>query len=137
MILVTGATGQLGRHVVAQLRGRVDPTTIVAAARRPNDLADLAADGVVVRELDYDRPDTIAAALDGISQVLLISGSELGRRVAQHQAVIDGAAAACVEHVAYTSVLRADTSTGLKAFSGSCTTIRSARSSRSVRFNAR
>lgn len=111
MILVTGATGHLGRLVVEQLIARVDPSTVVATARRPDALADLAAQGVVVRELDYDRPETIATALAGVSQVLLVSGSEIGRRVPQHQAVIDAAVAAGVEHLAYTSVLRADTST--------------------------
>lgn len=111
MILVTASTGHLGRLVVDELRTRIEPSSIVAAARRPEALADLAAAGVIVRELDYDRPATIAAALEGVTQVLLISGSEIGRRVPQHQAVIDAAVAAGVDHVAYTSVLRADTST--------------------------
>lgn len=110
MILVTGATGHLGRLVIDQLRARVEPGTIVAAARRPEALADLAAAGVAVRGLDYDRPDTVASAVADVQQVLLISGSEIGRRVPQHRAVIDAAVAAGVEHLAYTSVLRADTS---------------------------
>jgi NAD(P)H dehydrogenase (quinone) len=111
MILITAATGHLGRLVVDHLRTQIDPATIVAAARRPDALADLAAHGVTVRELDYDRPDTIAAALAGVEQVLLVSGSEFGRRVPQHRAVIDAAVAAGVDHLAYTSVLRADSST--------------------------
>ena len=111
MILVTAATGHLGRLVLDQLRDHVDTSSIVATGRRPEALADLADAGYVVRELDYDRPDTIAAALDGVTQVLLISGSEIGRRVPQHQAVIDAAVAAGVAHIAYTSVLHADTST--------------------------
>lgn len=110
MILVTGTTGHLGRLVVDELRRTVDPATVVATARRPEALADLAAAGVTVRALDYDRPETVAAALAGVRQVLLVSSSELGRRVAQHGAVIDAAVAAGVEHVAYTSLLRADTS---------------------------
>lgn len=111
MILVTGSNGNLGRLVVAELTARVGAASVVAAARRPEALADLAEAGVTVRALDYDRPDTIAAALDGVAQVLLISGSAVGSRLAQHRAVIDGAVAAGVAHLAYTSVLRADTST--------------------------
>ena len=110
MILVTGSTGHLGRLVLDELRTKVDPSTIVATARRPEALADLAAEGVVVRELDYHEPDSVRAALTGVTQVLLISGSDIGRRVPQHQTVIDAAIAAGVEHLAYTSVLQADTS---------------------------
>ncbi len=110
MILVTGSTGHLGRLVVAELVERVGATSVVAGARRPDALADIAAQGVTVRELDYERPDTIAAALDGVTQVLLISASDTGVRVPQHRAVIDAAAATGVEHLAYTSILRADTS---------------------------
>ncbi len=110
MIVITGTSGHLGRLVVEQLAQQIDPAGIVATARSLDKIADLAELGVVVRELDYDRPDTIAAALDGASQVLLVSSSEIGRRVPQHTAVIEAAAAAGVEHVAYTSILRADTS---------------------------
>lgn len=111
MILVTATTGHLGRLVLDTLGAAVDPATVVAAARRPDALADRAEQGFVVRELDYDRADTIQRAMDGVTQVLLISGSDIGRRVPQHRAVIDAAAAAGVEHIAYTSVLRADTTT--------------------------
>jgi NAD(P)H dehydrogenase (quinone) len=110
MILITGTSGHLGRLVVQQLAARTDPSTIVATARSLDTIADLAALGAVTRELDYDRPDTIAAALDGVSQVLLVSSSEIGRRIPQHTAVIDAAASAGVEHIAYTSILRAGTS---------------------------
>ena len=110
MILVTGATGHLGRLVIDELRASLDPSTVVAAARRPDALGELAAEGVVVRELDYDRPDTVTAALDGVTQVLLVSSSEIGRRVDQHRVVVDAAVAAGVQHLAYTSLLRAATS---------------------------
>ncbi|MFC4854842.1 SDR family oxidoreductase [Actinophytocola glycyrrhizae] len=105
MIVVTGATGQLGRLVVAGLRER--GAAVVAGARNPSAAADL---GVEVRELDYDRPDTVDAALTGADQVLLISGSEAGRRVPQHTAVVDAAKRAGVRQLVYTSALHADTS---------------------------
>jgi NAD(P)H dehydrogenase (quinone) len=110
MILITGTSGHLGRLVVQHLAAHTDPATIVATARSLDKIADLAELGVTTRELDYDRPDTIAAALDGVTQVLLVSSSEIGRRLPQHTAVIDAAAAAGVEHIAYTSILRAATS---------------------------
>ena len=71
-----------------------------------DDLRDL---GVGVREADYDRPDTLRPALDGIERLLLVSGNEVGRRVEQHTAVVDAADAADVGFIVYTSILRADT----------------------------
>ncbi|GAB1511969.1 SDR family oxidoreductase [Actinophytocola sp. KF-1] len=102
MIVVTGATGQLGRLVVSGLRER--GAAVVAGARNAG--ADL---GVEVRELDYDRPETIAPALAGADQVLLISGNEPGKRVPQHTAVVDAAVRAGVRHLVYTSAPFADT----------------------------
>ncbi|MFN3216842.1 MAG: NmrA family NAD(P)-binding protein [Acidimicrobiales bacterium] len=111
MIVVTAASGNLGRLVVDELVTLAGSDQVVAAARSTDKLADLAERGVEVRHLDYDEPASIEAALEGAEQVLLISSSEIGRRVAQHGAVIDAAVAAGVEHLAYTSILRADTST--------------------------
>lgn len=109
MIVVTGATGQLGRLVVERLLDSVPPQEIVAAVRNPAKAGDLAARGVQVRVADYVRPDTLDAAFVGAEQLLLISSSENGQRVAQHRAVIDAAARAGVGLVAYTSILHADT----------------------------
>ncbi|KXK63283.1 NAD(P)-dependent oxidoreductase [Micromonospora rosaria] len=112
MIVVTGATGQLGRLVVADLLARgVEPGRLVAAVRSPEKAADLAARGVVVREADYDRPDTVQAALSDADRVLLISSNAVGQRLEQHRAVVEAASRAGVSLLAYTSVLRADTST--------------------------
>ncbi len=111
MIVVTGATGKLGRQVVLGLLEKVPASEIVAAVRTPDNAADLAALGVQVREADYTKPETLGAALAGADKVLLISGNDLGGdRVAQHQAVIDAAKNAGVKLLAYTSMLRADTS---------------------------
>lgn len=110
MYAVTGASGQLGRLVLQALIERVDPASIVALARDPARLADLAERGVTVRRFDYDAPETLAPALDGVERLLLISANEVGRRVPQHQAVIDAAKAAGVGFIAYTSILRADSS---------------------------
>lgn len=110
MIAVTGATGQLGRLVIDALLGRVPAGDIVALVRDPAKAADLAAKGVTVRRADYDEPETLASALAGIGRLLLISGNAIGRRLPQHRAVIEAAKAAGVPFIAYTSVLRADSS---------------------------
>ncbi|NQS86935.1 SDR family oxidoreductase [Pantoea allii] len=110
MIAVTGATGQLGRLVIETLRKKIAADHIVATVRSPAKAGDLAALGVVVREADYNKPETLAAAFKGVDKVLLISGSEVGQREAQHRAVIDAAKAAGVKFIAYTSLLHTDTS---------------------------
>ncbi len=110
MIVVTGASGQLGRLVIAALLRTVPAGEIVAAVRNPAKVADLAARGVQVRQADYDQPASLAAAFKGADKLLLISASEVGRRVPQHRAVIDAAKAAGVGLLAYTSILHADTS---------------------------
>lgn len=110
-IVVTGATGHLGRLVVTHLLADGVPAgSIVAAGRRTDTLADLAERGVRVATLDYGQPETIAAALEGAETVLLVSGSEVGQRVDQHRAVIEAAKAAGVRRLVYTSAPKADTS---------------------------
>lgn len=110
MIAVTGATGQLGRLVIQSLLSKVPAAGIVALARNPGKAADLAEQGVQVRQADYDQPATLEAALAGVDKLLLISSSELGRRLPQHRAVIDAAQRAGVKLLAYTSLLHADQS---------------------------
>ncbi|SFR83355.1 NAD(P)H dehydrogenase (quinone) [Agromyces sp. CF514] len=109
-ILVTAASGQLGRLVVDALLTRgAEPSSIVAGARDTSKLADVAARGVQTVELDYSKPETLAPALEGVDAVLLISGSEVGQRVPQHGNVIDAAKAAGVAKLVYTSAPKAST----------------------------
>jgi NAD(P)H dehydrogenase (quinone) len=108
MIVITGATGQLGRLVITELLKSVPSGQIVAAVRSPEKAADLAALGLQVRQADYDRPDTLVRAFQGAGKVLLISSNELGKRLPQHRAAIDAARAAGVPFLAYTSLLQAD-----------------------------
>lgn len=109
MIVVTGATGQLGRLVVKQLLSHGVPAArIVAAVRTPSKASDLAALGVAVREADYSRPQTLEPAFAGAERVLLISSNEMGQRGAQHKAVLEAAKKVEVRQLAYTSGLHAD-----------------------------
>ncbi|MEC9432622.1 MAG: NAD(P)H-binding protein [Pseudomonadota bacterium] len=111
MIVVTAAAGQLGRLAIDALVARGVPAgEIVAGVRTPAKAADLAARGVQLREADYDRPDSLAAAFAGAEKLLLISSPEIGRRAPQHRAAIAAAKAAGVGLVAYTSLLNAPTS---------------------------
>ncbi|MEV7775366.1 SDR family oxidoreductase [Kitasatospora sp. NPDC086791] len=103
MYVVTGATGQLGRLVVEGLLARVPASEVAVAVRSAEKAADLAALGVAVRVVDYDEPGTLAGAFAAGDRVLLISGSEVGRRIPQHRAVVDAARAAGVALLAYTS----------------------------------
>ncbi|MCY1018842.1 SDR family oxidoreductase [Pyxidicoccus sp. MSG2] len=108
MILVTAATGKLGRLVVEELLKKVPASQVAVAVRNPAKAGDFAARGVQVRQADYSRPETLGPALAGVEKVLLISSNEVGQRAAQHQAVIAAAKKAGVRLLAYTSILHAD-----------------------------
>ena len=110
-LVITGATGHLGRLVVESLLARgTAASDIVATGRNVDALSDLAAQGVAVAELDYARPETVAAVVKPGDTLLLVSGSEPGSRLPLHLATIDAAKAAGVARIVYTSVLGATTS---------------------------
>lgn len=104
---ITGATGQLGRLVVQKLKARIPASDIVALVRNRAKAGDL---GVATREADYDRPETLAPAMKGIDTLLMISASEIGKRLEQHHSVIEAAKKAGVKRIVYTSLLHADRS---------------------------
>jgi len=109
-IVITGATGQLGRLVIAELQRLAPQARLVGLVRNPTAAQDLALRGVELRTADYEDAAALRTALAGVDKVLLISSSQVGRRAAQHRNVIDAARAAGVKLLAYTSLLRADTS---------------------------
>ncbi|WP_329186576.1 SDR family oxidoreductase [Streptomyces sp. NBC_01428] len=103
-IVVTGATGHLGRHVVEQLLEKVPAEQITAVVRDEAKASDLAARGVRLAVADYNAPATFDGLFSAGDKVLLISGNEFDKgRVGQHQVVIDAAKAAGVALLAYTS----------------------------------
>jgi NAD(P)H dehydrogenase (quinone) len=107
---ITGAGGQLGRLVVQNLLEKVSPKDVVAVVRDTTKVEDLAGKGVEVRVAAYDDRQALEAALAGLDKVLLVSSSEVGRRVMQHRNVIDAAKVVAVPYVAYTSAPKATTS---------------------------
>ncbi len=111
LIAVTGATGHLGRLTLQALLDRGVPAgNLVALVRDPAKAADLAAQGIQVRQADYRQPDTLSAALNGVNRLLLVSSNDFDDRVGQHRHVIDAARDAGVDLIVYTSILNADRS---------------------------
>ena len=105
---ITGATGQLGRLVVENLKRKVAAENLVALVRTPEKASDL---GIETRAFDYEKPESLAGTLQGIDHLLLISGNEVGKRRQQHENVIKAAQQAGVKWIVYTSLLHADWST--------------------------
>jgi NAD(P)H dehydrogenase (quinone) len=107
-LLVTGAAGHLGRQVIEKLISRgVAPAQIIATSREPAKLEALAAQGVVLRKADYNDPASLPAAFAGADRMVLISTDALddkGTRLRQHLAAVEGAKAAGVKHIVYTSM---------------------------------
>ncbi|WP_084124085.1 SDR family oxidoreductase [Demequina sp. NBRC 110054] len=109
---VTGASGQLGRKIVQSLLDlHISPFDVIALARDTSKVEDLTDLGVRARTADYDQPETLGAALEGVDRLVLVSASEPGKRLPQHQAVITAAEAAGVQRLVYTSLLKADDTT--------------------------
>ncbi|SMB77884.1 SDR family oxidoreductase [Deinococcus hopiensis] len=109
MIAVTGATGHLGRLTLQALLQRgVPASNLVALVRNPEKAADLAAQGIQVRQADYHQPESLTAALQGVEKLLLVSTSDFHDRAGQHRNVVEAAKSAGVRLLAYTSILGAD-----------------------------
>jgi len=108
--IVIGATGHLGTLTIDSLLDRgIAPNDIVAAGRNADKLSALAERGVRTQPIDLSDPATLDGLFSPDDTVLLISGNELGRRVAQHGHAIDAAKTAGVERIIYTSAPKADT----------------------------
>ena len=103
-LLITGASGNLGRRAAELVLERDDRPELILVTRRPDAIADLAEPGATVRFGDFADPASLAAAFAGADRMLLISTDAFGdERVAQHRAAIDAAREVGVRHVAYTS----------------------------------
>ncbi|WP_421837274.1 SDR family oxidoreductase [Novosphingobium sp.] len=107
-IVITGASGNYGRGLTDRLIAAGRAADLILITRSPAKLADRVSQGCTVRYGDFDKPETLAEAVQGAEKMLLISGTRVGARVVQHKAAIDAAAAAGVKHIAYTSFIGID-----------------------------
>jgi NAD(P)H dehydrogenase (quinone) len=106
MISITGASGQLGRQIVAALKQRAPETALVAGTRKPSSISDLSDDGVRVVKADFDQPETLRAMFEGSRVAMIICGTApIDIRIRQHRVAIDAARAAGVERLVYTSFI--------------------------------
>jgi NAD(P)H dehydrogenase (quinone) len=107
-IAMTGAAGRYGRLATEKLIGQGRARDLILITRTPARLADCAQAGCEVRYGDFDRPESLRAALRGADKLMLISGTRVGARVRQHRAAIDAAEAADVRHIIYTSFVNVE-----------------------------
>ncbi|MDE2339853.1 MAG: NAD(P)H-binding protein, partial [Alphaproteobacteria bacterium] len=107
-ILITGASGQYGRAATDGLIARGMAHDLILMTRTPEKLVGRTRQGCTVRYGDYDHPESLFAAAQGAEKMLLISGTRVGARVAQHKAATDAAASAGVKHIVYTSFIGID-----------------------------
>lgn len=116
MIIVTGATGQLGRQIVGRLLTRVPADQVGVSVRDPSKARALADQGVRVRRGDFTDAASLAHAFEGASQVLIVSVDKMGGEcVKQHRAAIDGAVAAGARRILYTSQMGASATSHFQA----------------------
>lgn len=110
-IAVTGATGQLGQLVIQELLNRTTASNIVALVRHPEKAKHLTDLGIMVKTFNYTaEQNQLVEALDDVDKLLLISSSEVGQRLTQHENVLNAAKTAGVKFIAYTSILNAENS---------------------------
>lgn len=107
-IVIPGASGQYGRSATDKLIAMGRAADLILITRTPEKLADRISAGCDVRYGDYDKPETLTDAVQDADKMLLISGTRVGARVAQHKAAIDAAASAGVRHILYTSFIGID-----------------------------
>ena len=102
-IVVSGASGDLGRRITHELLGRIAPGNLTLTSRSPDALADQAAQGVRIHQADYNDPAALEAAYRGNDVLMLISSMAVTRRVPEHRNAIEAAVRAGIKHIVYTS----------------------------------
>ncbi|WP_067806317.1 SDR family oxidoreductase [Nocardia beijingensis] len=116
MIIVTGATGQLGRQIVERLLTRVPAEHVGVSVRDPRKARPFAERGVRVRQGSFTDPRSLAHAFEGASQVLIVSVDKMGEAcVEEHRTAIEGAVAAGARRILYTSQMGANPSSHFQA----------------------
>lgn len=116
MIIVTGATGQLGRQIVEKLLTRVPAEHVGVSVRDPKKARTFAERGVRVRQGSFTDPGSLAHAFEGAAQILIVSVDKMGEEcVEEHRAAIEGAVAAGARRILYTSQMGASASSHFQA----------------------
>ncbi|CCG53183.1 Protein of unknown function [Flavobacterium indicum GPTSA100-9 = DSM 17447] len=119
MLLVTGATGQLGKGIVQFLEQKNKLSEVAVLVRDAAKANDLKEKGVTIRIGDYHQPELLNEALKGIDTVVLISSNDFNDRIGQHKNVVDAAVKNGVKHILYTGVsMNAIDTSPLKPFLG-------------------
>ncbi len=114
--LVTGATGKLGTKVVDTLLKSIPASELAVSVRNPEKAEALRAQGVEVRQGDFDKPETLDNAFAGVERILIISADgDNETRIRQHSNAVDAAKRAGVKFIAYTSLADATDSKNLMA----------------------
>ena len=104
-VLVTGATGHFGGLVVKSLLNQMDAKNISVSVRNPEKASSLSEKGIDVRHGDFDLPETLTTAFDGIDKLLIVSTDlDNETRIRQHKAAVSASITAGVKHIIYTSV---------------------------------
>jgi NAD(P)H dehydrogenase (quinone) len=106
MILITGATGHLGRATIQFLQKKNPSEKIAALVRDETKAVDLRAKGVEIRTGNYDDRQSLVKAFIGIDKLFFISGNDVVNRLKQHENVVSAAKEAGVKHIIYTSFSR-------------------------------
>ncbi|WP_343632559.1 SDR family oxidoreductase [Fluviicola sp.] len=104
MILITGATGNLGKATVEFLSKKIPVGNIAVLVRDENKASDLKVLGVDVRVGDYHDKDSLVKAFQGVDKLLLISSNDFNDRLGQQKRAVDAAKEAGVKHILYTGV---------------------------------
>lgn len=102
-IIVSGASGSLGRHITSMLLYKVPASDLILTTRSPDGLADMSAKGATVRRADYRDKALMEQAFAGGDMLVLISSLDVTRRIAEHRNAIEAAKSAGVQHIVYTS----------------------------------
>jgi NAD(P)H dehydrogenase (quinone) len=104
-IVISGASGDMGRRITAELLEKIAPEDLTLTTRTPKALADRAAQGVRVCQADYNDPAALETGFKGSDTLMLISSLAVTRRVPEHLNAINAAKRAGIKHIVYTSVI--------------------------------
>ncbi|MEC4811841.1 MAG: NmrA family NAD(P)-binding protein, partial [Scytonema sp. PMC 1069.18] len=105
-ILVTGATGNVGREVLNLLLNQ--NCHVRAAVRNPDAARRMLGSHIDCVPFDFTHPATFTTAFQGVDKLFLVRPPDLANVRQQIVPAIDAAKLACVEQVVFLSILGAE-----------------------------